>query len=52
MEPILLPSGSFAFILFSMITGDIVGVACLARCIFAPDSAIASILVLVGLVGV
>ena len=45
----MLPSGSLAFISFSIITGDIVGVACFARCIFAPVSVIAGMLLLVGL---
>ena len=49
---IVLPSCSLAFISLSIITGAIVGVACLARCIFATDSAIASMLLLVGLGGV
>ena len=52
VDSIVLPSGSLAFILCSIFTGAIVGVACLARCIFAPESAIASMLVLFGLGGV
>ena len=47
----MLPSGSFAFISFYIITGAIVGVACLDRCVFAPESEFASMLVLVGLGG-
>ena len=52
VDSIVLPSGSLAFISFSIITGAIVEVACLARCIFAPKFVIASMLVLVGLCGV
>ena len=48
----MLTYGSLAFISFSIFTGAIVGVDCLAGCIFAPASAIAIILVLVGLGGV
>ena len=48
----MLPYGSLSFILFSIITRSIVGVACLYRFIFAPDYTIASMLVLVGLGGV
>ena len=44
--------GSLDLISLYIITGAIVGVACLARCIFAPESAIASMLVPVGLGGV
>ena len=49
---IVLPSGSLVFISLFIITGAIVGVACPARCIFLPESAIDSMLVLVGLGGV
>ena len=49
---IVITSGSLVFISFSIIIGAIVGVACFARCIFAPDSAIASMLLPVGLGGV
>ena len=52
VDSIVLPSGSIDYISFSIITGAIVGVACLARCIFAPEFVIASMLVLVGLGGV
>ena len=52
VDYIVLPSGSLAFISLSIITGAIVGVACLARCIFATESSIASMLFLVGLGGV
>ena len=48
-DSIVLPYGSLAFISFSMIAGAIVGVACFDRCIFTPESTIASILLLVGL---
>ena len=48
---IVVTYGSLAFISFSIITGAIVGVACFARCIFAPESAIDSMLLLVGLGG-
>ena len=48
----MLSSGSLDFISLSIITGAIVGVACIDRCIFAPEYAIASMLVLVGLGGV
>ena len=49
---VVIPSGSLAFISFSIITVAIVWVACLARCFFAPESVIASMLVLVRLGGV
>ena len=52
VDSIVLPSVIIDFISLSIITGAIVGVACVARCIFVPDSAIASMLVLVGLGGV
>ena len=45
-------SGSIAFISFSLFTGAIVGLACLFRCIFSPESTISSRLVLVGVGGV
>ena len=48
----MLPFGSLDFISLSIITGAIVSVACLARCIFAPESAIYSMFVIVGLGGV
>ena len=48
---IVLPYGSLVFILISIIIGAIVGVSCIARCIFAPESAISSMLVLVELSG-
>ena len=47
VESIVLQYGSLYFISLSIITGDIVGVACLARCILAPESVISSMLVLV-----
>ena len=49
VESIVPPYCSLDFISLSIITGAIVGVACLARCIFAPESVISSMLVLVGL---
>ena len=52
VDSVVIPSGSLDFISFSIITGAIVWVACLARCIFAPESVISSTLVLVGLGGV
>ena len=48
----MLPSGSFNFVSFYIIAGAIVGVAFIARYIFAPESEIASMLVLFGLGGV
>ena len=48
----MLPLGSLDFISLSLTTGAFVGVACFARCIFAPKSAIASMLVILGLGGV
>ena len=49
VDSIVLTSGSLAFILLSIVTGAILGVACLAMCIFVQKSTIASMLVLVGL---
>ena len=49
VESIVLPYGSLDFIQFSIITGAVLGVDYFARCIFAPASAIDSILVLFGL---
>ena len=46
---IVIPPGSLSLISFSIIAGAIVGVAFFARCIFAPESVISSMLVLVGL---
>ena len=37
---VLIPYGSLAVILFDIMTGSIVLVACFNRCIFAPKSAI------------
>ena len=48
----MIPSGSLAFIHFSVIIGSIVGVDYFGRCIFAPESVIASMLLLLGLGGV
>ena len=52
VDSIVLPSGGLAFISFSLITGTIVGVDFLAMCIFAPESEIASMLILFGSGGV
>ena len=41
VDSIVLPSVSLTLISFSIITGSIIGVACLDRCIFAPASVIA-----------
>ena len=48
VDYIVLSSISLAFISLSIITGAIVGVACLSKCIFATDSEIARMLVIVG----
>ena len=48
----MLPSDNIAIILFDIITGAVLVVACFYRCVFAPDSAIYSILLLVVLGGV
>ena len=45
-DPIVLPSVSLAIISFEIITGAIVVVTCFARCIFASESVIASVLLL------
>ena len=45
-DSILLPYGTLAVMLFLIITGAIVVVACFARFIFAPVSAIASVFIL------
>ena len=42
----MLPYGSLAVISFEIITGIILGVDFFSRCIFAPESAIASMLLL------
>ena len=52
VDSIVLPSGSLAFISFYIIIGAIAEVDCLDRFLFAPESAIASMLVLVVLGGV
>ena len=49
---IVLPSCSLSVILFDIIIGSIVVVACFDRCIFAPESAIAIMLLLEILGGV
>ena len=51
-DSIVLPYGSLSVILFDIITGAIVVVACFARCIFAPESAMAIMFLLLGLGGV
>ena len=43
---IVIPSGSLAVISFDIIEGAIVLVDCFSRCIFAPESAIDSMLLL------
>ena len=52
VDSIVLTSVSLGFISLFIITRTIVGVACLARCIFALESGISSMVVLVGLCGV
>ena len=49
---IVLPYGNIYDILFDIITRDIVVVACFVKCIFAPESDIASMLLLGDLGGV
>ena len=49
VDSVVNPYGSLAFISFSIITRAIVGVAFLSRCVFAPESVIYSMLVIVGL---
>ena len=51
MKSIVLPSGNLDFISFSIITGAIVGASCIDRFIFAPESKISSMLVIVLLGG-
>ena len=51
-DSIVLPYGILAVISFDIITGAILVLACFARCIFAPESAISSMLLLGGLCGV
>ena len=48
----MIPSGSIAIISNDIITGAIIGVAYFARCIFAPKSVIAIMLLLRSLGGV
>ena len=52
VDSIMIPFGNLAFIPLSIITEAIVGVACFATCIFTPESAISSMLLLFGLGGV
>ena len=51
VDSIVLQYGSLDFVSLYIIKGDIIGVACLDRCILAPESEIASMIVLVGLGG-
>ena len=48
-ESIVIPSGSLSIISFDITQGVIEVVDCFDRCIFVPDSAITSRLILVGL---
>ena len=48
---VVIPSGSLVSVLFYIMTGSIDVVDCLDRCIFAPESAIYRICLLVELVG-
>ena len=45
-DSFVLLSGSLAIIFFDTLTGTIVVVACLFRCVFAPESEIANMLLL------
>ena len=45
-KSIVLPFSSLAVMSFEIMTGGIVVVACFARCIFPPQSAIASVFLL------
>ena len=49
---IVIPSGRIDVMSFNIITGDIFGMACFSGCIFAPESAIASVYLLEELGGV
>ena len=51
-DSIVIPSGSLAVLSFDIITGGTVVVACFSRCIFAPESVVASIFLLGLLCGV
>ena len=51
-DSIVLPYGSLDVILFEIITGAIVVVAWFSRCVFEPEYAIDSMLLIVGLAGV
>ena len=46
-EPIVLPYASLSIMSFEIMTGEIVVVAFYAKCVFAPESAIDSIFLLV-----
>ena len=48
----MIPSGRIDVMSFNIITGDIFGMACFSGCIFAPESAIASVYLLEELGGV
>ena len=48
----MLPYSSLAVISVDIITGEILVVACFARCIFAPEAAIDIVLLIGGLGGV
>ena len=50
-DSIVLPSSRLAVISFDIITGAFIVVACFGRGIFAPDSGISSVLLLVELCG-
>ena len=45
-DSIVIPSGSLAVMSFEIMTRKIVVVACFARCIFIPESEIASVFLL------
>ena len=45
-ESIVLPSGSLSVMLFEIMTGAIVVVACFSRCIFVTESTFASVFLL------
>ena len=45
-DSIVIPYGILAVILFYIVTGEIVVVACFARCLFSPESLISSMFLL------
>ena len=51
-DSIFLPSDNLAFMSFDIMDGDIFGVPCFYRCIFAPESAISSVYLPGELVGI